>query len=325
VAQQLTWHQEVPSTGPGLYSQWWVMRQASPEVRVLLDGQGGDELLGGYHYFFVTLVLARARALLKNRAVAEIPALMRELTAIESLTGVQLRSALQRYAWRQLRNLLQHRTPALSSRAAGTSHALWEAARARPIVRARPRRLQDDFGNALYYSTTVDSLPALLHWEDRNSMAFSIEARLPFLDPRLVEFCLGLAPELRIRGTVTKWVLRRALEDILPSEITQRKSKMGFPTPFASWSRGIRLKDVEEVLLSAESRKRDILDQQAVKRALEEHRQGGRDHGARIWRWLTLEFWFRQFIDGAGCERPYPKPASFAKDASWAPAGGAHA
>jgi asparagine synthase (glutamine-hydrolysing) len=303
VAQRLTWHQEVPSTGPSVYSQWAVMREASPYVRVLLDGQGGDELLGGYHYFFVAYLLGRVQGMVRRGRLVDLPTLVGEVRAITELTGMSLASALPRYVARRLRWGLRHRTPRLSTRAAGTSAALWAEACRRPIVRAQPRRFADGLSDTLYYSTTMDSLPSLLHWEDRNSMAFSIEARLPFLDYRLVEFCLGLAPEERISGSITKRVLREAMAAILPSEIVQRRSKMGFPTPFAAWLRDKALDDARELLLSQSLRERDVLDGRVVEHKLDEHARGERDHSLHIWRWLTLELWFRQFID--------PSPAAF--------------
>lgn len=313
-ARRLTWHQEVPSTGPGLYSQWWVMRQASPRVRVLLDGQGGDELLGGYHYFFVAYLAARVRTLVSRGRLADLPELAREVRAITELTGMPLATALPRYVARRLRLGLRHHTPSISTRSTGTSAALWAEARRRPIVRSRPRRFANELSEALYYSTTMDSLPSLLHWEDRNSMAFSIETRLPFLDYRLVEFCLGLAPDECIRGSVTKRLLREAMASVLPPEIVHRRSKMGFPTPFAAWLRGKPLDCARELLFSGPLRDRDLLDLRVVERKFDEHVRGERDHSQHIWRWLTLELWFRQFIDPAPSDfgppsEEWPRPA----------------
>jgi len=81
---------------------------------------------------------------------------------------------------------------------------------------------------------------------------------------------------------------------------------MGFPTPFATWSRGTLLDEAQDILCSPSTRQRDVLDSRVVGRKLGEHRRGERDHGAWIWRWVTLELWFRQFIDGPTLSPTYP-------------------
>jgi asparagine synthase (glutamine-hydrolysing) len=128
-------------------------------------------------------------------------------------------------------------------------------------------------------------------------MAFSLESRVPFLDYRIVEFCLGLPVDAKIRGGETKLILRRALGDLLPPEVLARRDKKGYPTPAARWFRGVARDWAREILLDDRTRNRHVLDPAAVERRLAEHAEGSRDHSWQIWRWLTVELWFRQLVD----------------------------
>ena len=128
-------------------------------------------------------------------------------------------------------------------------------------------------------------------------MAFSLESRVPFLDYRLVEFCLGLPVDLKIRGGETKLILRRALADLLPRAVLDRRDKKGYPTPAARWFRGPARRWAREILLDERTRRRHVLDLPTVERKLALHDSGARDLSWEIWRWLTTELWFRQLVD----------------------------
>src|SRR5262249_53947299 len=132
-------------------------------------------------------------------------------------------------------------------------------------------------GNGSFLATVLreevcrTSLPTLLHYEDRSAMAHGIETRVPFLDHRLVEFCLRLPGEVRIRSGVTKAPLRQAMKELLPAEISGRRDKLGYPEPVAHWLRGDAHRKVAEILLSERTRVRGLLDLDAVGRSLAEH------------------------------------------------------
>jgi asparagine synthase (glutamine-hydrolysing) len=160
-----------------------------------------------------------------------------------------------------------------------------------------PRAFGSALANLQVFDLTQRLLPSLLRYEDRNSMAFSIETRLPFLDYRLVEFALSLPDEQRLDGDVTKVILRRSLGDRIPASILARRDKMGFETPTDPWLRG---------RYSAEVRRRLLTDgplHQWVKRGvmedeLERYLSGQRDVGLQVWRWLSLEAWSRRYVSG---------------------------
>jgi asparagine synthase (glutamine-hydrolysing) len=157
--------------------------------------------------------------------------------------------------------------------------------------------MRDPLNSTLLDSLVRATIPALLHYEDRNSMAFSIEARTPFLDYRLVEFCLAVPYEAKIRGWETKVLLREAMADILPPSVLQRRDKKGYPTPMASWLREGLMPMTREILLSPEARGRGLLDPEGVSAALDDHEAARADNHWVIWRLLTLELWYRTFID----------------------------
>jgi asparagine synthase (glutamine-hydrolysing) len=142
----------------------------------------------------------------------------------------------------------------------------------------------------------------LLIKTDRSSMAASLETRAPLLDHWLVELAATIPFNLKIKGSTTKYLLKRVARDFLPQEIIHRP-KHGFGVPLGAWLR----KDasvVRDVLLSPEARGRGLLHMSAVEKLLNEHVSGTRDHGQRLWSLLTLEWWHRLFIDPATIQRP---------------------
>jgi asparagine synthase (glutamine-hydrolysing) len=140
------------------------------------------------------------------------------------------------------------------------------------------------------------------------SMAASIESRVPFLDHKLVEFAARLPDEWKLSGWTTKRVLREAMKGLLPASIINRP-KMGFPVPFAAWSRGSWNGVVRDVLLDRRSRERGIIEPTAVERLLADHAAGSTNGGDRLWSLFNLELWFRTFIDREGVQT-LPEPAA---------------
>src|SRR5207249_9716884 len=148
---------------------------------------------------------------------------------------------------------------------------------------------------------TRKGLRALLHYEDRNSMAFGVAARLPFLDYRLVEFLYGLETRHKIHRGWTKAILREAMEGILPEEVRWRVDKMGFVTPEDQWLRTSLRELVRDTLSDARTRMRGYLNVKAAQRAFESHLAGRTNIGTTIWRWLNVELWCRRFVDQDPC------------------------
>src|SRR3954471_20479254 len=143
--------------------------------------------------------------------------------------------------------------------------------------------------------------------QDQMSMAASIESRVPFLDHKLVEFVATLPDDWKLSGWTTKRILREAMKGVLPESILTRP-KLGFPVPFAGWTRGSWNGVVRDVLLDRRARERGLTDPKAIDALLTNHAQGRTDGGDRIWSLLNLELWFRTFIDNDGVQT-LPEPS----------------
>ena len=147
--------------------------------------------------------------------------------------------------------------------------------------------------NKMVHFDMVSSLPALLHVEDRVTMAVSLESRVPLLDHRIVDLITRIPPRMKFKGAEMKYILKRSVKDILPAKILARKDKMGFPVPLHIWARN-RLQDFfKDILLSPTCRDRGLFNYDNVERLIENEDAFGR----RLWGLLNLELWFRQFID----------------------------
>ena len=298
--------QDEPFRSTSIAAQWFVMRRARQAgVKVMLDGQGGDEVLGGYDGYFGFLF---GDLLLQGR----LRALSTELEAYRRLRGV----GHARAAGALLRPFVPDSVQwAARSRARG-AHALLH-----PDLRAQPTELPtsgntfpDRFRRRLHLVLTR-RLPELLRYEDRNSMAHSIEARLPYLDYRLVELMFSLEPHHLIRHGRAKVILREAVGDLLPESVLQRTDKMGFQTPEAGWLAGPLAPFAEEVLTSRASRERGYVDVGAAQASIRRQADRGWEAGSPLWRAVSVELWAQTFLDGSerrlaasGGRRASPRP-----------------
>lgn len=228
--QQFVWHQDEPTLSSSPFAQWCVMQKAREAgITVLLDGQGADEALAGYRPYGVYLQ--------QWLSTDQIGALWREMEFIRQTTGISKRDLLRQAFMASIPDapLMRLRTLWWQMR---STHRLFHPEFAdkwrHRITEDYPYERAAELNQHLRFKTMV-ALPDLLRYEDRNSMAHSIEARVPFLDYRLMEFTFQYAKTLRIRQGWTKWILRKAMEDLLPSAIVWRKDKVGFETPQRDW------------------------------------------------------------------------------------------
>lgn len=271
-----------PFNGTSVFAQWTVMQAAhGAGLKVLLDGQGADELLGGY----LPYVGVRAAGLARS---GDLVAGASELRAAVR-TGVLSPGAA-------LRGLVRGAVPAgvnelarAGSRGAFGVRVAGPLAQAATLARA-DHRSGTALARRLWQDVSSEMLPALLRYEDRNSMAFAIESRVPFLDYRLVELALRLPDRLKISRGVTKAVLRRAMRERLPSEIADRRDKIGFATPQARWLRAA-VPEARSVLVGGAIVRRGWVGPTEVERLLA---QPGRGDGVLLWRLVVLEQWLRQ-------------------------------
>jgi asparagine synthase (glutamine-hydrolysing) len=280
----ITAHGEpIPSTAP--YAQFKVMELAKDYVVVTLDGQGADEELAGYHYFFGFLL----KDLFKSGRIVT-------LLAESSHYVVNHKSSygLKTFLYYMLPQSLK-----TSSRVGERGYISVDFV----DVYSGNNSIAGD----LYNSTTLNDalldhfeykLEHLLKWEDRNSMWFSLESRVPFLDYRLVEKTIASRADMKIKNGTTKYILREAMNGTLPEKIKNRKDKIGFMTPEDEWFRHDKLKTlINDILKSDTLKNRYIVNPIKAKRLYQEHLDKKIQISKDIWKWINLELWFRKFID----------------------------
>jgi len=293
--KRLIYHQEEPFGSTSVYAQWCVFRLARESgVTVTLDGQGGDELLAGYQAYFFHLFASLLRSLRLREMFAELLA----YSQIHRQWGPIGHGVVAAILY-----LLPSRVRETIRRAIGRGGWEWMSRSFLARVGYEPGNVdrpanyaQDPFECFYYKAITEATLPSLLRYEDKNSMAHSIESRLPFLDYRLVELVASMPREQKIYKGVTKRVLRNAMNGILPEEIKSRRDKIGFSTPEDIWFRVYKDK-IREILQSDSFRQRPYFDPRGVQQAFQDHCDGRRNLSMTIWRWINVEYWLRQFID----------------------------
>lgn len=277
------YHADVPTGGSSFISQYFLMKLISDNgIKVVLDGQGSDEYLAGYMHSYYRLVADMIRKINLSHAVSTTNLVASNISlqgknkmihfSKSLLTAFSSEQSLYQFEYNSyypfLFNQRNHSIPFYLSDVPGTK--------------------LDRF---LYNLTFHTSLPSLLHHEDRNSMAFGIESRVPFLDHRLVEFAFSLSNTDRIDGIETKRIMRKALNDILPAAVANRKDKKGFVTPGeVKWLRGPlkHLTDINYANLP-------FLKKELVARLMEAYRKGDNSKAVLIWRISSLNYWLQNF------------------------------
>lgn len=218
----LTWNQDEPIPSTGIYAQWKVFEEAKNHgLIVMLDGQGGDELMAGYHLYFD----AYFWDLFRRR---RIYSLLSEVSGFRKMHGYGLIDCVKFLG----KGLLNEKKQLLARKLSKRNYCHWFKWESE----SEPMRYVKAGIKAMSLShIRSTNLPMLLHFEDRNSMSFSIESRTPFLDYRLVEFLVSLPDHYKIYKGQTKYILRKGMEGIVPEKILQRHDKMGFATPETQW------------------------------------------------------------------------------------------
>ena len=284
LAQFVKAHGEpIPSTSP--YAQYKVMELAQGKVVVTLDGQGADEELAGYHYFFGFYfkdLFTQGRVGKLNSEMYHYIANHHSLMGIKSFLFFMLPKCLR------------------------TRVRVNEKGYLKADFVDRFKDNNSIAGNLYGSKSLTDALfdhfeyklEHLLKWEDRNSMWFSLEARVPFLDYRLVEKTLATSSDWKIRKGMTKYILREAMEGILPEKIRMRRDKIGFGTPQDEWFREPAWQNITNEVFNSESFKdRNLIEPQIAKDLYKKHLSGKINVSNEIWKWIHLEKWYREFID----------------------------
>jgi len=288
--RKITWYQDEPYNTTSAYAQWNVFKIARQNgVVVVLDGQGADEQLAGYHRFFGTLFSTLFRQF-------QWLALLREIKATKKIHGYSEKLAAMQIMYPFLPQAAKYFL--LKQLGRSSSNPSWLNLKALGVKPCDPFLKigvkNETITDRSYWELTTTNLQKLLHWEDRNSMAHSIEARLPFLDYRLVETVMGMPDHLKISSGITKVVLREAMRGILPDQIRNRMDKLGFVTPEQVWvcefNPDLFKKKIQEIVLKHNK----IFNSDTIK-ITDDIIDGRRKYSSLPWRIISFGVWMEQF------------------------------
>jgi len=306
---KLTWHMDEPTADPALIVAYMVCREARKQATVLLSGVGGDELFAGYRKH-----IAHAWA----EAYRRMPSLARSAAekttlALPSLRGTRMKGPVR------LAKKMARSAPLTPSEAFVRNCTYLDARQKSDLYTAALQHLNHlnpaarheaafakvrhaDFLNQMLYLDTKIFMTTLnLTYNDKMSMASSVEVRVPFLNREFAEFVAwNVKPEWKLKGKwrpVTKHIFRQAMRSMLPEEVLQQP-KAGFAAPVDYWlARDLR-PAVDDLLSESQVRRRGLFRPEAVRQLIDEHRRGVEDWSMQIWQLLTLETWMQLFIDG---------------------------
>ena len=294
--ERATWHNDLP-VGAGFVSQYAVMQlAASKGVKVLLDGQGSDELTAGYNHAFYRYFadLLRQGKLMhmdkqmhryfKGKSISTMLSSVPKIFMSALLTENQLYNLeFKHYRFEPFNESFRAKAAAQLN----SKHSLLGEIKDLPTSR---------LSNFLYNMMHGTSIQTLLHYEDRMAMAHGVESRVPFLDHRLVEFSFSLPSEYKVSPPYGKYVHREAMKDIIPPAIYNRKDKAIFSTPFySSWLKDKLSPYVTEVFNSREFRQRGIYNLPLIEQKWRAFKSGSKADGEMLFNVLALETWFRTF------------------------------
>jgi asparagine synthase (glutamine-hydrolysing) len=313
---KLIWHMDEPAADPAIIPAYLVCHEARKQATVLLSGVGGDELFAGYrkhvaHYW------AQAYGKVPSSLRGMIEAGLRALPGFRGsfvkgnvrLAKKMARSASLAPADRFIMNCTYLDaeekaalyTPELLDQVQFSDSAACHHAAFGQVSSA------DFLNQMLYLDTKIFMVSLNLTYNDKMSMASSVEVRVPFLDRELAEFVAwNVPPQLKLRGFLrpeTKHIFRTAMRDVLPPEVL-RQPKAGFAAPVDYWLAHDLKEMVDDLLSETEIRRRGLFRPEQVRRFVNEHRSGKQDWSMQIWQFLTLELWMRTFLDGRATIAP---------------------
>ncbi len=291
-----------PVAGPGVFPQYMVSKEASKQVKVVLGGQGGDEIFAGYaRYLVAYLEQALKGAIFRTQEegnhIVTLSSIVPNLTVLQ-----QYHPLMSRFMSEELFGPMDRRYFRLIDRMDGNNDILSSEMKSSFDGETLFSNFQSLFNhvqtksyiNKMLHFDMRTMLPSLLQIEDRVSMAWGLESRVPLLDTRIADLVNRMPPKLKFKGGRTKHIFRKALDGLVPEAIFLREDKMGFPVPLHDWISCSPVRDfVGDTLLKRASLQRGIYKPQALRSLIDDKRPFGR----ALWGALSLELWHEQFID----------------------------
>lgn len=304
---KLVWHMDEPVADPAGITAYLVNREARKTVTVLLSGVGGDELFAGYRKHIahgLAQQYQRIPALLRHNLIEPLVLALPAMRGTSAKGYVRLAKKMARSGSLSSRDrFLMDSTYITENQKA----ALYQASTRKHINGDHPWSRHNyyfeqvegaDFLNQMLYLDTKAFMVSLnLNYNDKMSMASSVEVRVPFLDWELAEWVAwNVPPNLKLHKKTTKHILREAMRPLLPPEVLEQK-KAGFGAPADYWLANDLREMVDDLLGEGRIKERGLFNATAVRRLVEEHRAGREDWSLQVWQFLTLELWMQAFID----------------------------
>ena len=298
---RLIYHMDEPVVGPGLFPQYMVSKIASENVKVVLVGQGGDEIFGGYTRYLVAYLEQALKGAIyetndEGEHIVSLQSILPNLSTIKQYVPM-----MQQFWKKEVFEPMDRRYFHLIDRSESALELYTPEFRGQYCRDTIFESFQKVFNhpdtrsyfNKMTHFDMFGSLPGLLHVEDRVSMAVSLESRVPLLDKRIVDLISSIPASMKFKGAEMKYIFKRAAKNILPKPILDRKDKMGFPVPLHQWAKNGAGDFFKDVLLSKQCRERGIFDMKQMEQLIDKERAFGRS----LWGALCIELWFQKFID----------------------------
>jgi len=298
---KLIYHLDEPVAGPGLFPQYIVSKLASKHVKVILGGQGGDEIFGGYTRYLVAYLEQAIKGAI-NESNEEEEHIVSLESILPNLPALKQYIPMMKNFWEEGSfEPMDQRYFHLINRMGSTSHFFQTDFTKECKNELIFKKFSDYFNNPetksyfnkMTHFDMFGSLPGLLQVEDRVSMSVSIESRVPLLDRRIVDLISKMPTGMKFKGGEMKYLLKKTIKDIMPSEIMNRKDKMGFPVPLHIWSKNKAKSFIMDTLLSRKARERNIINTDYIEKMIKTEQPFSRG----LWGLLSLELWFAEFID----------------------------
>jgi asparagine synthase (glutamine-hydrolysing) len=296
----LVWHEDEPITWPSSVALNFVSKLASEQVKVVLTGEGSDELFGGYERY-------RWNAL--NQKYARMYGILPDALRSGIRRGIATNKLVPAGLRRKLGHTFVGREDSLESLYLDNFYCAFSAAEQTKLLGRDPGPVYASYLSRWNSRPDAPALPRMLYADqktylvellmkqDQMSMAASIESRVPFLDHHFVEFAMSIPDHLKIRGATQKYVLKKAVEDLLPAEIVHRR-KMGFPTPLRQWLMDPRAEPLLETLQAPGGLLAEYVRAEPLRELIGQHKSGIVDATDRLWRLLNLQIWGDVFLTG---------------------------
>ena len=302
--RRVVYHLDYPVAGPGSFPQFMVSELASKHRKVVLGGQGGDEIFGGYSRYLIAYFEQCIKAAIDGTTHSGNFIVTYE-SIIPNLASLRNYKPLLKEFWSDgLFEDMDQRYLRLIDRSSTARDVVdWEALGSyspyesfKEIFDGINVRQKASYFDSMTHFDFKTLLPALLQVEDRVSMAHGLESRVPFLDHPLVELAATIPSDIKFPGGEGKRILKDAVAPVVPDVILQRQDKMGFPVPITQWIKGEAREFVHDVFSSRASSSRSLIDNRKVLTKLDAEQEFGRT----VWGFLCLELWQQEFHDKAG-------------------------